>query len=177
MEPSRVTSRFPPRARAAYASGSMSCGITPRSSSTCVLVPASRPPTYSARSASIRRLRSRSRSSGAGLPPRTRPPAVSTASRSVWVISRSRLRSTSRARRAKLHAANPTVGRRKNAPRVTASRMRKERARLRQRGGRSRSPATSSAASHSSPSTAASSSTTSTPRTYSGTGPRRSIAA
>ena len=34
----------------------------------------------------MRRLSSRSRSSGAGLPPRTRPPAVSTASRRVWVI-------------------------------------------------------------------------------------------
>ena len=66
MEPSRVTSRSPPSASAAKASGSMSWGMTPRSSSTCVLVPARRPPRYSARSASIRRLSSRSRSSGVG---------------------------------------------------------------------------------------------------------------
>ena len=63
-----------------------------------------------------------------GPPPRTNPPAVSTASRSVWVMSRSRLRSTSSASRAKLQAAKPMAGSRKNAPSVTASRMRNDRA-------------------------------------------------
>ncbi len=125
----------------------------------------------------MRRLSSRSRSSTPGPPPLSDPPAVIAASRSVWVMSRSRLRSTSSASRVKLQAANPTAGRMKNAPSVAASRIRNERERLRHRGLGGGAPDTSSARNQSAASTAASSSTTRTPRTKSGTGPRRSTAA